>query len=179
MMGSNQTIKTFSATMGGKASLAAGMFALASLVCAGADHGVGTPPSPEMSPDARQEARTELVSLKIEPPRKLAKGVTVFLQETAEPGDRLLLGLASAELHLSDVHLELRAGEEVVFPYQRLRLTVTGGRMTLMHVTLKKKVLTTPETWRRYLSRKGGVDAVMAAGRHVPIKVTRFFAIRK
>lgn len=105
---------------------------------------------------------------------KLPDGVTLYLQDTKQPSDRVLLAIAAADRAVLSVRLELQAGSEVVFPYQKVDIDVHPGGLTVTEIVLEKKVIADAAEWDRYWAKPGQLPPD-----HPRVKVARFFAIVK
>jgi hypothetical protein len=70
-------------------------------------------------------------------------GVSVFLEATERPQMNLLLAVVALGRHLSGIELELRVGDEVVFPCQRVGFFAAGPNgMSICMIQLKRPVAT-------------------------------------
>lgn len=73
-------------------------------------------------------------------------GISVFLEGTEKPEKDLLLAVVAIRRHLSGIELELRVGEEIVFPRQRVGFFAAGpSGMSICRITLKRPVATRRE----------------------------------
>ena len=106
----------------------------------------------------------------------LPPDVSVLLQSSDAPRDRLLLAVLSPNHMLSNVGIELRVGGEVLLPYQRFNVDVGPAEMIVLPVVLSRAVIADPSTWEDYWLQKGGIAAVEAAGEHEEVVVSRFDA---
>jgi len=133
--------------------------------------GEGTPAN---SPGNVQSDKLRFVLLQAS--TKLPEGVTLYLQDTEELSDRVLLAIASSGKYVSLISLELHAGSEVVFPFQKVNFVVNPAGLTVAQIVLEKKVIADVAAWDRYwLKKKPGE----VPPDHPSVKVARFFAITK
>jgi hypothetical protein len=151
------------------------------IVMLGFSHGCSGPGDAASTPMGSQAtAKGETVQFtSLEGPRDLPEGVSLFLQCTEQPSDRVMLGIASAGRALCNLRLELHAGDDVVYTYRRIDVDVHAGGLAITPITLTKPVMADTIAWQKYWLNRGGEAALTAAGDYPRVRVSRFSAILK